>query len=120
TIFCDAIKSSTEDDAAILNLRTRQYAFKEIIKNSLYAGIEYDNGYACRWYPEQRSKAIVIDPERQFGHPVVEEFGIPTSSIYATYLAEEKDRAATARLFEIPVKQVAAAVRFEEKLRDAA
>lgn len=118
TIFHDAIRSANEHE--MLNLRNRQYTFREIIKDSLYAGIEYDGGVARRWYPESRSRTVVIDPTLEFGHPIVEESGIPTASLYATYLAENKNRALVARLFEIGTKQVNAAVRFEEKLRQAA
>ena len=49
---------SDDDEAEVLDLRTRQYAFREIIKGSLYAGIEYDDGFARRWYPEPRSRAV--------------------------------------------------------------
>jgi uncharacterized protein (DUF433 family) len=119
TIFHEAIRLGAEEQE-MLNLRTRQYAFREIIKDSLYAGIEYDDGAARRWYPEHRSRAVVVDPAVQFGHPVIEDSGIPTASIYATYLAEDRNRAVVARLFEIGPKQVNVAVRFEEKLRQAA
>jgi uncharacterized protein (DUF433 family) len=121
TIYQEALRADVADDEAeVLDLRTRQYAFREIIKDSLYAGIEYDDGFARRWYPEPRSRAVVIDPVIQFGHPVVEESGIPTASLYASYLAEDKNKAVVARLFEITPKQVESAVRFEEKLLQAA
>ena len=122
TIYQEAMRAGAVDDEAdVLDLRTRQYAFREIIKGSLYAGIEYDDGFfARRWYPEPRSRAVVIDPVVQFGHPVVEESGIPTASLYASYLAEDQNKAMVARLFEITPKQVESAVRFEEKLLQAA
>ena len=119
TIYQDALLAGAEEPE-MLDLRTRQYAFREIIKDSLYTGIEYGNGFARRWYPEPRSRTIVIDPVVQFGHPVVEESGVPTASLYASYLAEDRNKAVVARLFEITPKQVESAVRFEEKLRQAA
>ncbi len=119
TTFLDAVRQGgTESE--MLNLRTRQYAFREIIKDSLYAGIEYAGDFASRWYPVARSKVVVVNPTIDFGHPIVEESGIPTASLYATYLAEDKNRTVVAQIFEIPAKHVAAAVRFEEKLRLAA
>lgn len=121
TIYQEALRAgSADEEAEVLDLRTRQYAFREIIKDSLYTGIEYDGGFAKRWYPEPRSRAVVVDPTLQFGQPVVEESGIPTASLYASYLAEGKSKAVVARLFEIPPKQVESAVRFEEKLLQAA
>ena len=42
--------------------------------------------------------------------------GRPTDTIYASYLAEDKDRAKVARLFEISPAEVADAVAFEQSL----
>lgn len=119
TIFHEVIRSN-DGSPEILNLRTRQYAFREIIKDSLYSGIEYKNGSAQRWYPMPRNRAVVIDPAVQFGRPVIEEQAVPTASVYACYLAEDKNRSTVSRLFEIAPRMVDAAVRFEEKLRLAA
>ncbi len=116
TIYQDAVRSGTEE-GEMLDLKRRQYAFREIIKDALYSGIEYEGSFARRWYPEHRSQTIVIDPELQFGHPVLVESGVPTASVYASYLAENKSKEVVARLFEVPANHVAAAVRFEEKLR---
>jgi len=121
TIYQEALRAGADaEDAEVLDLRTRQYAFREIIKDSLYSGIEYDDGFARRWYPEPRSRAVVIDPVVQFGQPMVVESGIPTASLYASFLAEQRNKAMVAKLFEISPKQVESAVRFEEKLRQAA
>jgi len=119
TIFAEAMRN-TANDPAMLNLRTRQYAFHAIIKDSLYAGIEYEGGFARRWYPDPRIRTVVVDPEVQFGHPTIEETGIRTASLYASYLAEGRSVAASARLFEVSPKHVEAAVRFENKLLKAA
>lgn len=123
TIFEDSIEAETRhaaSDGELLDLRNRQYTFRTIIKDSLYAGIEYEDGQARRWYPETRSKAVVIDPARQFGHPVIEECGVPTASLYSAYLAEGEQKAAVARLFDVPVRHVEAAVRFEARLQAVA
>lgn len=112
-IFHEAVRASGE--GPMEDLLRKQYVFADIIKPSLYAGIEYDGNNPLRWYP-QRSKAIVLDPNLQFGTPALAEAGIPTDTIYASYLAEEKDRGAVARIFEITPKLVTAAVEFEERL----
>lgn len=119
TVYQEALRAGF-NEPELLNLRSRQYAFREIIKGSLYAGIEYSKGFARRWYPEQRSQVIVVDPLLQLGHPVLAQSGIPTVSVYASFLAEGKNKAVISRLFEITPSQVEAAVRFEEKLRKAA
>ena len=122
TIFADAVRS--EEVEEMLDLHKKQYVFKQIIKQSLYEGIEYDvTKNAKRWYPEGKKRDIVIDPDRQFGKPIVADSGIPTAALFASYQAEGADKAAAAmvaRIFEIPVKSVSAAIRFEEHLLQAA
>lgn len=122
TIFHEAldVASTTEDGPALLDLRKRQHVFRTIVKDSLYAGIEYDGDVARRWYPEGKGHAVVVDPEVQFGHPSIVETGVPTAALYAAWLAEGKKRATVARLFEVDPRHVDAAVKFEQKLRQAA
>lgn len=101
-------------DEAILDLAKRQYAFKQVIGPSLYEGIDYTGeGKAQRWYPVKRSKAIVLDPNRNFGKPVLTSAGIDTGSIYHAYLAEGRDHRRVAALYEIKPSAVEAAVAYE-------
>lgn len=123
TIFADAVRSEAVEE--MMDLHKKQYVFGHIIKPSLYKGIEYDkkNAYAKRWYPEGKKHDIVIDPDRQFGKPIVADSGVPTAALFASYKAEGADKAAAAmvaRIFEIPIKSVSAAIRFEEHLLQAA
>lgn len=122
TVFHEALDvvSSTEDGPALLDLRKRQHVFRTIVKDSLYAGIEYDGALARRWYPEGKRHAVVVDPEVQFGHPAIEQSGVPTAALYASWLAEGKKRATVAKLYEVDARHVDAAVKFEEKLRQPA
>lgn len=114
TIFQEVVRDGTEPE--ILDLRSRQYVIREIIKPSLYAGIEYEGDLARRWFPNGNKRDVVIDPELQFGKPVLLESGVPTAAIYAAYLAEERDAVQVARMYEIPKRMVDAAVKFEERL----
>lgn len=122
TIYAEAL-SEEHMAASMVDLKSRQTVFKDIIRPSLNAGIVYDGNRATKWYPDKvgrRSSPIVIDPTRQFGAPIVEETGTPTSVLYASYLAEGADQRAqmvTARVYELPAKFVEAAVRFEESLK---
>lgn len=103
-------------DETLLDLVKKQYAFKQIIKPSLYEGIDYaQEGSAQRWYPVKRSKAIVLDPERNFGKPVVTDAGVDTASIFMAYQAEGQDIKRVAMLYEIPPAAVEAAVSFEHR-----
>lgn len=122
TIFHQVLSEDLQDDepgAALLNLKNRQYAFRDIIKASLYDGIEYGPQGAARWFPS-RGRVVVLDPGVEFGHPTLASSGVPTVSLYASYLAEGRSAANVARLFEVPSREVMAAVRFEEQLRKAA
>ncbi|MBP7564684.1 MAG: DUF433 domain-containing protein [Burkholderiaceae bacterium] len=122
TIFLQVL--SEGEDREMVDLRQRQLVFGDIIKPSLYRGIEYEDGYARRWYPEAgRRKNIVLDPSQQFGTPIVADGGVPTEAIFSNYCAEGGDKAAigvVARIFDLQVKAVEAAVSFESKLRLAA
>lgn len=119
TIFAQALKESSEDEA-LLDLKSRQFAFKDIIKPSLYAGIEYDGQLARKWFPGGPRQHVVLDPARQFGAPILDETGTPTDVLYASYLAEGATPEAikqTAQVYEVPVKLVNYAIVFEEGLK---
>ncbi|QCY11661.1 DUF433 domain-containing protein [Pseudomonas sp. MPC6] len=104
-------------DEAILDLAKRQYAFRQVIGPSLYEGIDYTGeGMAQRWYPVKRSKAIVLDPNRNFGKPVLSSTGVDTAAIYHAYLAEGQDAKRVSMIFEIPAAAVDAAVTFEHRI----
>jgi uncharacterized protein (DUF433 family) len=114
-IFLDAIEQAT-GQARMIDVLKKQFVFADIIKPSLYAGIEYGSDGARRWYPESRRKVVVLDPSLQFGTPVIAEAGVPTDTIHASYLAEGGDAAMVARVFDIAPKMVLAAVTFEQRL----
>jgi uncharacterized protein (DUF433 family) len=113
-IFMEAVASTGEPH--MMDLVHKQFVFRDIIKPSLYAGIEYDADKARRWFPLGRRKTIVLDPSVQFGNPIVRSAAVPTDTIYASYLAEGKDGVKVARLFEISPAEVADAVTFEQDL----
>jgi uncharacterized protein (DUF433 family) len=114
TIFYEAVRQSGESD--LLEVRQKQFVFADIIKPSLFAGLEYADGVARRWYPMGTKSDVVLDPDRQFGTPVVASVGIPTDTIYASYLAECKRKSTVARIFDLTIKAVSDAVKFEEGL----
>ncbi|MBC5765084.1 DUF433 domain-containing protein [Ramlibacter albus] len=114
TIYAEALADIREHE--LLDLRSSQFAFRDVIKPSLYAGIEYRDGHASRWFPLQRSRSVVIDPDVQFGKPVTTLSQVPTGALYACYLAERKSRSAAAKTFDVSPSEVDAAVRFETSL----
>jgi uncharacterized protein (DUF433 family) len=107
---------SETGDESLLDLIKRQYAFEQVIKPSLYEGIDYTESEAAqRWYPVKRSKAIVLDPSRNFGKPVLTMAGIDTATIFSAYKTEGKDTKRVALLYEISTAAVEAAVHFEQR-----
>jgi uncharacterized protein (DUF433 family) len=122
TVFMQVMRDGMEKE--LLDLRKRQLVFSDVIKPSLYSGIEYDGDIARRWYPEGKNRRnIVLDPQQQFGKPVVADIGVPTEALFSNYKVEGGDQAAlniVARIFDMPVRKVLAAVQFEEHLRMAA
>jgi uncharacterized protein (DUF433 family) len=114
-IYESAVSEATGDET-LVDVRAHQIVFTNVIKPSLYAGIDYDGNIARMWRPSD-GKGIALDPSRQFGTPIVAEVGVPTDTLYEAFLAEGKDSKAVARQYEVSPKHVAAAVRFEERLR---
>lgn len=114
-IFLQAIAESSGEEH-LIDLVQKQFVFSDIIKPSLYAGIDYGSDGAVRWFPMGRRKTIVLDPALQFGAPIVSHTGVPTDTIYASYLAEGRDKNMVARVFDLTPKMVADAVAFEEGL----
>jgi uncharacterized protein (DUF433 family) len=115
-IFMEAVERAGED-SRLLDVRNRQFVFDAIVRPSLFEGIEYDRmGHAQRWFPVPRGRLIVLDPEVQFGEPIIASAGVPTDTLYAAYQAEGKDRARVARLYRVTPQAVSAAVAFEQRL----
>jgi uncharacterized protein (DUF433 family)/DNA-binding transcriptional MerR regulator len=114
TIFASALEEAGETE--LLDLAKRQFAFTKIIEPSLYRGIEFGNDeLASHWYPLPRSKAVVLDPTIAFGKPIVTNGSVRTSTLYDAFKAEESKQY-VAKLYEVPVSAVDAAIRFEERL----
>ncbi|MEH6500658.1 MAG: DUF433 domain-containing protein [Pseudoalteromonas distincta] len=111
-----AIVLEETGDESLIDLVKRQYAFQQIISESLYAGIDYDSdGGAQRWYPLKRSKTVVLDPARRFGKPILAKSGIDTETIAASYRAEDQNIRRVALLYELTPAEVEAAIKFERK-----
>jgi uncharacterized protein (DUF433 family) len=106
-----------DGDKNMLDLERKQFGIYEFIVPSLMKGIEFnDLGQAARWYPDRTATpAIVIDPDRQFGQPIVEKTGTQTAVIADAFRAEGSVEAVAA-WFEIPERDVRDALEFEFRL----
>ena len=118
TVFAEILEQVGDtEDTRLLDMARKQYVFENVIRPSLYDGIEYDeNGGAQRWFPPvNRKRRIVLDPARNFGKPILTESGVPTEALFAAYRVEQDSRRVAA-IYEVPIADVEAAIRYEQQL----
>lgn len=114
TLLLEAL-GEDEDDRPLVDLFKRgQYVMHKVIEPSL-KGIDFDTDIAARWWPKGRASDIVLDPTRQFGQPIIESVGVPTSILSAAAEAEGSVSRA-AQLFRVSPAAVQRAVDFERGL----
>lgn len=102
----------------VLDIVGKQWELAEVVGNTLFEGIEFDEDMAARWW-RRADHRVVIDPARSFGQPIVAKEGVPTRILARSFKAEESIDA-VARWYEVSVASVEAAVEFEENLAQAA
>jgi uncharacterized protein (DUF433 family) len=105
----------------IYDLRQKQYELHVVVLKSLKEDVVWDPaGDAVAWYP-RRSIApdVIIHPSHSFGRPVLRRSLIPTETIAQAVKAEGSAQAVSG-FYDVPIKQVYEAVRFEKHLRVAA
>lgn len=113
-IFMEMLNES--GDKALVDVVKHQNVMAKVIGPSLREGIELNlDDEATRWYPIPRSRAIVFDPHRSFGHPVIAGSGVPTIAIAEAVKAEGGDVNRVARLYEVSAAEVRSAVAFERQ-----
>lgn len=115
-IFLEAVERAGQDPK-LLDVRRRQFAMDAVIRPSLLEGIEYGpDASALRWYPVPRKRLVVLDPQIQFGQPIVADAGVPTDALAAAFKAEGENAERVARLYRVKPQEVKAAVAFEQQL----
>ncbi|WP_028918745.1 hypothetical protein [Pseudoxanthomonas suwonensis] len=114
-IFMEVVEET--GDASLVDIVKRQNVIQKVIGPSLREGVELDmQGEARRWFPLRGSKAIVFDPARKFGQPILAEYDIPTIAIADAVSAEGGNERRVAKLYEIPLSAVRKALEFEAKV----
>jgi uncharacterized protein (DUF433 family) len=71
-----------------------------------------------RWWPLSKSRSVVLDPNRQFGQPIVSDAGVATEILYLAVKAGECQRD-VANWYEVKESDVRDAIDFEEWLAAA-
>lgn len=104
-------------DKALVDVVKRQNVMAKVIGPSLREGVELNiDDEAARWFPVARSRTIVLDPDRSFGHPILTGSGVPTIAIADAVKAEGGNMNRVARLYEISVTEVRKAAAFEQQV----
>jgi uncharacterized protein (DUF433 family) len=108
-------------DALMHLLTGGQWTIASVIKQ-VAEQIVFDKKteYAEKWYPLGREEHVVVDPRIAFGAPSIVGRGIETANIYDLYRAENNDISEVCSWLEISEEEVESAVKFENKLAEAA
>ena len=98
----------------MIEVLTRQRVFPDILLPFLNR-IDYDEATAMakRWCI---ASLVVIDPAICLGKPIVDEVGIATAILFASYEANDKNVELVADWFRVNAKHVIAAVEFERSM----
>jgi uncharacterized protein (DUF433 family) len=113
TILAEITKDT--GDKVFLDIVNDQYVFETVIGAYLYSGLDFnDLKEPTRWWPIGRDRAVVIDPRRSFGAPIVTKGGIPTKILNSAVNAE-KSIEFVAKWYGVEVNEVKDAVQFESK-----
>lgn len=101
------------DEPALFDPKARAYVFHRFIAPS-FKDFDVDAEAVVRWWPLGHGHHVLLDPQRAFGQPVVDEGSIPTA-ILRDAVAAEGSVGVVARLYDVPEPAVRAALRFEER-----
>jgi uncharacterized protein (DUF433 family) len=106
------------DDRQLIDVVSRQPLFEQMGPHLTAISYRTTDRIAEAWDigKDYDVKGIVINPNVGFGRPVIEKTGISTLILANQFVANRKDAALVARLFDIPKDSVENAFRFEERL----
>ena len=112
----EILMDAVEHDGELVSLSKKQpgqKVFSRLVAQSV-SGLQFENSRVTRWRPEQ-TKHVIIDPERSFGDPILDDGGISTSVLFQEF-ERFGDYKYLSRLYEIEVAQIRDAVSFEDRL----
>ncbi len=88
-LHCDGKKLFLETEEGIVSMDGSRQLNLELIK-AFIKNVEFgENKLPSKLYPKGKEKAIVVDPKRQFGHPVINNTNVYPETVYNLYLAKE-------------------------------
>jgi uncharacterized protein (DUF433 family) len=111
-IFADLRKSRGE--RPLIDLVDNQFAFRSLVEPNL-RDLDFDSHQkAVRWWPLGARHRVLLDPQRNFGQPVVPE-GVPTFVLWQASRHGESIET-VAKWYKVETRAVKDAVEFERKL----
>lgn len=91
----------------------RQFSIKGLIEPFL-SRIDFNKEeLAERYYPLEKSKNVVVDPEHQFGQPTITGTNIRTETLYSLYKGGETYKDLSV-LYNIPIPKIKDAILFHK------
>jgi uncharacterized protein (DUF433 family) len=111
-ILMDAVEHDGEY-VSLSKKRPGQKVFSRLVEQSV-SGLEFEGSRVSRWRPHQ-ARHVIIDPERAFGDPILDDGGISTGVLFREF-ERFRDYKYLSRLYEIDVACIKDAVTFEDGL----
>jgi uncharacterized protein (DUF433 family) len=118
-IFADLAVNELSADRLEVELSRGQTAFSAIVQPFFRENVDYQKGVASTYWPMGREAPVLLDAARSFGRPIVARNGTPTFALYEMHHAGE-DRDRIAAWYDVTRDELDAAIRYEERLREAA
>lgn len=115
SIFMQVVKENGED--ALIDLFSRQYAFRDVVEQSLRHVDFDDTGRPAVWWPLGRSRSVLVDPARSFGQPIESETSIPVDALVRAVRAEGSAEEA-ARAWQVSPRAVRRALAFHSVMQE--
>lgn len=105
----------------VYDLKSKNYEMPSVVMKSLREDVLFDpQGEVVEWRPRPKiAPNVIVHPRIEFGHPVLKRSNIPTDTI-AKAVKVEGNAQFVADIYEIPIRHVREAVKFEESLAIAA
>jgi uncharacterized protein (DUF433 family) len=114
----DFFIESADDYLQLTGKQRDNMVWREIVE-PFFREVDFEETYARRWYPPECGKQVVLDPMVKFGDPVIAGTRIPTANIVEQVAAGDSP-ALIASAYDLSIRQVNAARRFEERYPRAA
>jgi uncharacterized protein (DUF433 family) len=106
---------NSENEIKLEEIAKTQEVFTSVVQPFL-KDLEFSaNKRLLRWWPLSKDRAIVLDPHRQFGQPIVSEAGVATEILHRAVSAGQSERE-VAHWYEVDEADVRDAIDFEEWL----